>query len=483
MERIHSLIELLQHDQELLDMVLNRLNDGIMISDEEGRIVAYNKAMEKVENMDRREMIGRFLWDAYGYDGESHSEHRHVFKTGKALENVYSAHTAVDGEPLYTIYSTYPIQKDGNTIGVVTISGNEQLMHDRLIQATESKRQHNVNYNLSNGRIYSENGTTYSFADFIGESDQIVQLIKEAQTISWLDNSILIVGDTGTGKEVLAQSIHNHGKRLTEPFIGVNCGAIPLNLLESILFGTVKGAYTGAVDHTGLFEEARGGTVFLDEINSMPLQLQVKLLRVLQEKRANRVGDNKSFELKCRVISAMNMEPMDAVREGRLREDLYYRLAGFTLHIPALTKRPRDIVLLIEYFARRYAGLMDKSIIGIDDSLKKILLSYTWPGNVRELENLVENMLILADPDEKYLKPVHIPRYMQRIYEGVELGRSVFEDERSLTEKTEEFERGLVIEALESSRYNISHAAKKLGILRQNLLYRMKKYGIQKPEV
>lgn len=466
--------------RELFMGVLDKLNDGLMISDKEGRIIVYNSAMEKLENMTREDMIGKYLWDAYGYEDDSTSEHRHVFKSGKALENMYSAHTLVDGDPLYTNYSTYPIFSNGEIIGVVTVSGNEEVIHERLRKATEVKRLHNVNYNLQTGRTYSDNGTTYGFSDFIGESEIIKSLINEAQTISWMDNNILIHGETGTGKEVLAQSIHNHGKRSKERFIGVNCSAIPENLLESILFGTVKGAYTGAVDHAGIFEEVGEGTLFLDEVNSMPITLQVKLLRVLQERRVTRLGDTKSYELKARVISAMNQNPFEAIKEGIIREDLYYRLAGFNLHIPALRDRKSDIILLLEYFLKRYSSLMGKKIIGIDDELRRILTNYTWKGNIRELENLVENMLIAANPEERYLTTEHIPKYLKKRI----LGSSITDDESNedLITRVEEFEKKIIQKALEENSYNITRTSKKLGLIRQNLLYRMKKYNIEKPE-
>lgn len=466
--------------RELLMGVLDKLNDGLMISDKEGKIIVYNTAMEKLENMTREDMIGKYLWDAYGYEDDSTSEHRHVFKSGKALENMYSAHTLVDGEPLYTNYSTYPIFSNSEIIGVVTVSGNEEVIHERLRKATEVKRQHNVNYNLQTGRTYSDNGTTYGFSDFIGESEIIKSLINEAQTISWMDNNILIHGETGTGKEVLAQSIHNHGKRSGERFIGVNCSAIPENLLESILFGTVKGAYTGAIDHAGIFEEVGEGTLFLDEVNSMPITLQVKLLRVLQERRVTRLGDTKSYELKARIISAMNQNPFEAIKEGIIREDLYYRLAGFNLHIPALRDRKSDIILLLEYFLKRYSSLMGKKIIGIDDELRKILTNYTWKGNIRELENLVENMLVAANLEERYLTTDHIPKYLRkRILGSITTEEYITDD---LITRVEEFERKIIQKALEENSYNITRTSKKLGLIRQNLLYRMKKYGIEKPK-
>lgn len=478
---IYTLFEISKEESSrirlLFTNLLDKLNDGVMITNEDGVIVAYNSSMETLENMEKEDMIGKYIWDAYGYHDVSASEHRRVFKTGSALENMYSAHTSVDGVELYTNYSTYPIIEKDRTIGVMTVSGNEETIHERLKLASELKRQHNVNYNMQTGRTYSENGTTYGFSDFIGESNQITALIKEAQTISWMDNSVLIYGETGTGKEVLAQSIHNHGKRAKELFIGVNCSAIPENLLESILFGTVKGAYTGAVDQPGIFEEVGNGTLFLDEINSMPIALQVKLLRVLQEKRVTRLGDTKSYELNARIISALNENPFDAIKNGNLREDLYYRLAGYNLYIPPLRERKSDIILLIEYFLNRYARLMGKKVIGIDDELRRLMNNYPWNGNIRELENLVENMLVVANTEDRILNVDHIPKYLRKRILGTS---DVKSNETDLISKVEAFEKEIIIRTLEENNYNITHTSKKLGIIRQNLLYRMKKYEIDK---
>lgn len=462
-----------------LRALFDDLNEGVIISDETGRVIVYNKAMEKMENKSAEKMIGKFIWEAYGYNDRNASEHFQVLETGRELVNIYSAHVSVNGVPQYTNYSTYPIKDEEEIIGVLSICKNEKELHSLLMDTIESRRKHNVNYDIATGRTYSENGTSYSFSDFVGESEEISRLIKEAQNIAWLDNSILIVGETGTGKEVLAQSIHNYGKRSVEPFIGVNCGAIPENLIESILFGTVKGAFTGAVDHPGLLEEAGTGTLFLDEINSMPVLTQSKLLRVLQEKRVNRVGDNKSYEIKCRFISAMNEQPHDAIQGGSFREDLYYRLAGFNLYIPALRERKSDIDLLILSFLKRYAPLMGKNIIDIDDRLRSILQNYPWPGNIRELENLVENMLVSADANERVLGVEHIPAYLEKRILGPNPYLDYEESEDSLPSTLASIEREIIRKSLEKNDYNYTKTAKELGIIRQSLMYRIKKLEIE----
>ena len=225
--------------------------------------------MEDLEKRKAEDMIGRYIWDAYGYKDINKSEHMQVFKTRTSIINKYKAHAYDDGKPIYKSYSTFPVEKDGEIIGVYSISKDETKLQSLLAETIELKRQ--FKKTPEGNKYIRPNGTRFTFSDIIGSSDIIKKTIKIAQSISWLDNNILIVGSTGTGKEVLAQSIHNHGKRKPYPFVGINCSAIPENLLESILFGTTKGAYTGAVDSSGLFEEAGEGTLFLDELDSMPI--------------------------------------------------------------------------------------------------------------------------------------------------------------------------------------------------------------------
>ena len=238
----------------ILEEIIVNLYDGVLLSDKEGKVVIYNHAMEELEERDSQEMLGEFIWDAYGYSDKLKSEHMQVFESGNPVINKYKAHAYNNGKPIYKSYSTFPIKKDGDIIGVYSISKNETKLQSLLTETIDLKRQFKEK-SLDDNNVHL-NGTRFIFSNIIGSSKAITNLIKEAQAISWLDNSILLVGDTGTGKEVFAQSIHNFGKRKSEPFIGINCSAIPENLLESILFGSVKGAYTGALDSSGLFEEA-----------------------------------------------------------------------------------------------------------------------------------------------------------------------------------------------------------------------------------
>ncbi len=463
-------------DLASLNKIVNYLNEGILVSDCTGKIIVYNKAMEKLESKKSEEMLGKFLWDAYGYKDKNTSEHKKVLETNQPILKRYKSHVIINGQPQYVSYSTYPIIHQGATIAVLSVCNNEKNLRQLLNETFEKKREFNKLNQVQLNKHYNANGTAYTFADIVGSSSEIKTIIKQAQAIAWLDNSIIIFGETGTGKEVLAQSIHNFGKNNSEPFVALNCSAIPENLLESILFGCVKGAYTGALDHSGLIEEAKKGTLFLDELNTMPVNMQVKLLRVIQEKQYRRVGGNKLNQVNCRIISALNEQPLDLVERGILREDLYYRLAGFSIYIPPLRDRQGDIIELADFFVRKYAAVLNKSIVGLSDEVQTMMLSYAWPGNVRQLEHLIENMLILAESNDRFLAVEHIPPHFNQIFQRA----SIKLNSHGLNKNVEAFEGKMILETLEKHDYNITHAAQYLSISRQSLLYKMKKYHINK---
>lgn len=473
------------HDKDTkidsLEKIIENISDGIVMSDCNGKIIIYNNAMEKLEDKRSVDMIGKYLWDAYEYGGQHSSEHRKVLESGIPILNRYDAHAYNNGIPKYVSYSTYPIIKDGEKIGVYSISKNETKLHTLLAETMELKRNFNKGKNNEGDRTYKSNGTTYNFSDLIGSSKEMTKLIKEAQSIAWLENNVLIVGNTGTGKEMFAQGIHNYGKRSEEPFVGINCSAIPENLLESILFGTVKGAFTGAVESNGLFLEAKGGTLFLDELNSMPITMQTKLLRVIQERRVMPVGGDKTFPINCRIISAMNEDPSILIKNGKLREDLFYRIAGFNLYLPSLHERKKDIFDLSDFFIAEFNVSMGKDILGLSKELKKVMAKYNWPGNVRELQHLIENMMVRAEEGADSLRISNIPDYLQEKILGANAIISINEDKESLTETLNSVEKRIIKEALSKNDWNVSQTSRELGIIRQSLIYRIKRLEIEKP--
>ncbi|MBF8984116.1 sigma 54-interacting transcriptional regulator [Lutibacter sp. B2] len=465
-----------------LENIISSLNDGIIMSDAQGRIVLYNSAQEKLEELKGKDIVGKYLWEGYNYKATEMSEHQKVYKTGESIVNKYKAHAYKEGIPKYVFYSTYPIEKDGERIGVFSISKNETRLKTLLSETIELKRKL-TNKQLPKDKSNEENGTSYTFSSIVGESEQMKNLIREAQTIALLDNNLLIVGETGTGKEVFAQSIHNFGKTSKEPFVAINCAAIPENLLESILFGTVKGAYTGAIDQVGLFEEAGDGTLFLDELNSMPISMQTKLLRVLQERQVRRVGGLKTTSVSCRVISAINESPEKIVKEGRLRQDLYYRIASLCLYIPPLREREQDILSISYFFIRKYNVLMNKNVKGFSSQLSEIIRTYRWSGNVRELEHVLENLMIRVTQDEKELRIEDIPKYMRALIMGENAASKIQKKANSLPETLRDIEKRIIVESLNKNDWNISKTSRDLGIIRQSLKYRIKKLEIEVPEM
>jgi arginine utilization regulatory protein len=285
------------------------------------------------------------------------------------------------------------------------------------------------------------------------------------------------VGETGTGKELVVQSIHNASPRKHGPFVAQNCAAFPATLLESILFGTVKGSFTGAEDRPGLFELADGGTLFLDEINSMPLELQSKLLRVLQEGVLLRVGDTKLRKVDTRVIACTNVDPEEAVRKKELRVDLYYRLNVVSLRVPPLRERKSDIPALTSHFINMYNRKLGRRVTHVSEETGMLFFAYSWPGNVRELQHAIEHAMNVTSGQVIELE--HLPAHLRQLNNsGTDSESMVVKGEHSLPEILKNVEKRCLLEALQKSGGNISKAAVQLGIPRQTLQYRLKILGL-----
>jgi arginine utilization regulatory protein len=301
--------------------------------------------------------------------------------------------------------------------------------------------------------------------------------------ISTQDCNVLIYGETGTGKEMFAQSIHEESRRKDKKFLAINCAAVPETLIESTLFGTTKGAFTGSVERAGLLEEVNGGTLFLDELNSMSLSMQSKILRVIQENRFRRVGGEKDIDIDVRFISSCNENPYKITESNLLRKDLFYRLSTVILEIPPLKNRIDDIETLIKYCLKQYQHKYLKRISHIDESVIAILKSYNWPGNVRELFHIVEYALNVIENDT--WKISHLPKYITDSYNenSENMDSSNFEEPSGIYKNDlqyimDNYESKILQKVLEHNGYNISRTADSLGIKRQSLQYRIKKYGI-----
>jgi len=326
-----------------------------------------------------------------------------------------------------------------------------------------------------NSRLREEASGRDDFFGIVSRNPAMRDVFEQIRKVADLKTTVLILGESGTGKELVARALHRCGVRQNRPFVALNCGAIPENLLESELFGHVRGAFTDAAsDKLGLFEQADGGTLLLDEIGEMPLSLQVKLLRVLQEEEIRRVGAAQSKKINVRVVSATSRDLVADVRSGRFREDLYFRLNVFCINLPPLRERADDIPQLVNCFIRKFAGDKDTLPVRCSPDAMRLLLGYGWPGNVRELENVVERGMILRDGGTLSAEclPVHL---QARPDDGAEYP----EDESLSIKKAEDaIERDLIRKALTRTGGNRTQAARILEISHRSLLYKLKEYGI-----
>ena len=346
---------------------------------------------------------------------------------------------------------------------------------------TLKKAEERERLRRENERLRREVRSQYSFENIVSKNEKMQKLFDVIRKVAPYKSTILIIGESGTGKELVARALHYQSDRSQRAFIPVNCGAIPENLLESELFGHVKGAFTDAIrTKKGLFEEADGGTLFLDEIGELPLQLQVKLLRVLQEGEIRRVGEAKPIQVDVRIVAATVKDLIREVKEGRFREDLFYRLNVFPIHLPPLRERREDIPLLASHFVKKYNQALGKAVASINPKAVETLLNYRWFGNVRELENTIERAIVLADGSE--IDKENLPAEIQEFEEGVP-SPPVEEEECSIKKASKSLEINLIQKALKRTRGNHTHAAKLLEISHRALLYKIKEYGIREKDV
>ncbi|HOP40698.1 MAG TPA: sigma-54 dependent transcriptional regulator [Geobacteraceae bacterium] len=328
-----------------------------------------------------------------------------------------------------------------------------------------------------NRRLRENIEREYSFSNIIGKTQRMREIFTLIEKVCDFKTSVLVLGESGTGKELIARAIHFNSNRKNGPFVAVNCGAIPENLMESELFGHVRGAFTDAVgDKTGLFEQAAGGTLFLDEIGEMPLFLQVKLLRVLQEGEIRPVGAAAAKKVDVRVVSATSRDLAEDVASGRFREDLYYRINVFSIEVPPLRERNEDVPLLANHFLRKYSALLEKNNVRLSADFMTKLMDYEWPGNVRELENCIERGLVLCNGECIGIEC--LPEKLCRKRDEHVKTDSVA-DTLSLKRAGEQLEKDYIRMALEKTAGNRTRAAKILEISLRALLYKMKEYGLE----
>jgi DNA-binding NtrC family response regulator len=334
------------------------------------------------------------------------------------------------------------------------------VQHRELIVETETMRR-----NLS---------TRTEYFNIIGASRQMQTIYETIESVAKSDANVLIVGESGTGKELIANAIHYNSLRAKKPFIKVNCAALPKELIESELFGHTKGAFTGAhADKDGLIQHAAGGSLLLDEIAEMPVELQPKLLRVLQERSYRKIGSERTYAVDFRLISSTNRPPADAIRDGLLRDDLFYRISTITIHVPPLRERTEDIQLLAEHFFKMYARKYQRPITGISQAAYQRLFAHGWPGNVRELQNVLERAVLLAKSNK--IEPVDLPFENGAVPERTAQG-AAWDVPPNLT--LEEIEKLVIEKTLQRTGGNKQAAANLLGIYRPRLYSKIRKYNI-----
>ena len=337
------------------------------------------------------------------------------------------------------------------------------------------------------GMLSQEAHGAFNFGEIVGESSPLKDVLRRVQQVAPTTSTVLLRGETGTGKEMVARAIHINSARESRPFVRVNCAALAPGVLESELFGHEKGAFTGAMARRpGRFELAHGGTLFLDEVGDLPMDVQVKLLRVLQEREFERVGGVETVKVDVRVISATHCNLEQMISEGKFREDLYYRLNVFSITLPPLRDRLDDLEVLSEHFVQKFSAATGKKLSGISSDALAILAAYPWPGNVRELENVIERALILAQRSEVTAADLDFGRRLapgplatQPVAVAALHGVAAGTASRSLSKRLSEQERAEIVAAVENAQGNIAHAARALGINRSTLYYRMRKHGLE----
>lgn len=376
---------------------------------------------------------------------------------------------------LITAYTTAEQAVEAMKLGAYDYIGKPFKVEEIkvLVRNALEKRQ----LQRENRILRSEVRERYSFSGLIGKSSRMKAVYSLIEKVAVSNATVLILGESGTGKELAARAIHYNGPRKERRFVAVNCGAIPENLMESELFGHRKGAFTGAVsDRAGLFEQAEGGTLFLDEIGEVPLQLQAKLLRVLQEKEFRRIGDDIDRKSDVRIIAASNRDLEDQVREGSFREDLYYRLDVVQVRMPSLRERPEDIPLLVEHFCRKFTGEAD-ILNAVDNEALKVLISYPFPGNVRELENIVERSVVIGDRSMTLESlPPHVVDFQQRGSRPEQF--TIPPEGVNLEAYLDGIEKRYLLQALDQCGGVRKKAAQLLGLTFRSLRYRLAKFGM-----
>lgn len=441
-------------EYDFLKIILDSIADGVFTIDPDFKITSMNKSAEKILGIKRSEAIGKPCYTVFRTSICPHKcALRETMETGKEIVNLYIDCLTRDGKKIPLSISTALLRdKQGNVVG-----GVETFRDLRPLE-----------------ELRKEISARYTFEDIVSKNHQILRLFHILPDIAESNATVLIQGPSGSGKELFARAIHNLSPRRAKPFLPINCGALPDTLLESELFGYVRGAFTGADrNKPGKIAQAEGGTILLDEVSETSPAFQVKLLRFLENHEYSPLGSTEIKKADVRVISATNKDLKQLVNEGKFREDLYYRLNVITITLPPLKERKEDIPLLVEHFIDKFNAQMGKHITGVSEETLDILMRYDFPGNVRELENIIEHSMILCRGER--IEPVHLPEYL---YQPVLVTQK---NSKSITKPFHSLEAEFIRKVLEKNNWNIRKSALELGIHRTTLWRKMQKFGIKKP--
>lgn len=476
MEYSEERMEALERENQLLKTIIDTIHEGVYATNEKGEIIVYNHEVEKTEGMRKENVLGRKEKEVYSGVNFQELVTEKVIESGEPLIEQYFEFILSNGRKTDLIISAFPFVYQNKLAGVYTIGRDLNQFGEFIGKTLEIKKRLAYKQNTE----ICNSGAQYVLDDIIGVSNKIREAVLFARKIAKQDSPVLIFGETGTGKELFAHGIHNASLFAKGPFVPVNCAAIPDTLLESLLFGTVKGAFTGAVEAPGLFEQAEDGTLFLDEINSMPLWLQAKLLRVLQDKMVRRIGSKTLRPVNCRIISATNIDPFVAIKDQTIRPDVFYRLATVTLSVPPLKERKEDINILCAYFFKKYCAKYGLFVNKISFDLLQLFYHYDWPGNVRELQNVLEGSMSSVETDQDELNIMNLPVYFrERLLKSKASNAAECAKTGKLHDVLLGVEKELIENTLQKTKGNITKAAAELGIFREALYYRIKKLGIK----
>ena len=472
---------------------LASLGNVVEIIDTEG-VYHYCSENSNFANIPAKEMIGMNMKDIYGLTDET-SQVMQVIRTGVPKRDILFDFVSIaTGKRHIWLYNAYPYIIDGKLLGAIVFYKSFSTLKSIVHEYTGNEVQ---KYNIP--AVIARKAHFY-FSDIVYASASMEKAITLGKKVARHNSSVLLIGETGTGKELFAQSIHAASSKSDKPFVAVNCAAIPDTLLESILFGVAKGAYTGAIEKPGLFEQSSEGTIFLDEIHTLTPEMQAKLLRVLEYKVVRRVGGSKEIPVDPRIITTINVNPFDHIKAGKMKLDLFYRIAVVTIDIPPLRNRIKDIPLLVNHFIKSINRKMNTHVERCSDEVMHQFENYEWPGNVRELQHCIEHAMTMVDDGIDTIQTTDLPRFfggdlvektyinqdqtpvpnVQQILRKQEFKKITNYKEahkNAMEQFNNEFNKHYITHSLSASGHNITKAASGMGISRQYLYELMKKYN------